>query len=71
MRQNPESRPDGRVLIAATLEHLAARYDVSGLKVSRELKQLERSGRLRLLRGSVEVLAPESFTTSRWSSRPQ
>lgn len=61
----------GRVLIAATHEHLAARCGVSRPKMSRELKQLERSGRLKLLRGSVEVLAPESFTTPRWSSRPQ
>jgi CRP-like cAMP-binding protein len=64
-----ESRPDGRLLIAATHEHLAARSGVSRPKLSRELKQLERSGRLKLLRGIVEVLDPESFTASRWNKR--
>lgn len=64
-----ESRPDGRLLIAATHEHLAARSGVSRPKLSRELKQLERSGRLKLLRGIVEVLDPDSFTASRWNKR--
>jgi len=65
-----EPRPDGRVLIAATHEHLAARSGVSRPKLSRELKQLERSSRLKLLRGSVEVLDPDSFTASRWNTPP-
>ncbi|TDM06083.1 MAG: hypothetical protein C4K60_15610 [Ideonella sp. MAG2] len=64
-----ELRPDGRVLIAATHEHLSARCGVSRPKLSRELKALERSGRLKLLRGSVEVLDPESFRTLRWLPR--
>lgn len=59
-----EPRPDGRVVIAATHEYLAARCGVSRPKLSRELKQLERGGRLKLLRGSVEVLDPDSFVAS-------
>ncbi|KNZ31519.1 MAG: hypothetical protein AD742_16070 [Methylibium sp. NZG] len=64
-----EPHADGRVVIAATHERLAARCGVSRPKLSRELKQLERSGRLKLLRGSVEVLDPGSFAASRRSGQ--
>ena len=45
-----------RWLINATHEDLAARCGVSRPKVSGELKQLERAGRLRLDRGIIEII---------------
>jgi CRP-like cAMP-binding protein len=46
----------GDLVITATHESLAARCGVSRPRLSRELKQLEESGRLRLRRGTIEVL---------------
>lgn len=46
----------GPLAIAATHESLAARCGVSRPRLSSELKQLEASGRLRLGRGTIEIL---------------
>jgi CRP-like cAMP-binding protein len=49
-------RADGRVRIATTHEQLATRCGVSRPKASLALKRLEHAGRVRLERGSIEVL---------------
>ncbi len=55
---------DGRVVISATHEALAARCGVSRPKLSRELKRLEDAGRLRLGRGTIEIVDREWFVQS-------
>jgi CRP-like cAMP-binding protein len=49
--------PDGqRLVVAATHEQLAARCGVSRPKASLALKRLEQAGRVRLGRGTIEVI---------------
>lgn len=49
-------RSEGRVLLAATHESLAARCGVSRPRLSKELKALEEAGHVRLGRGTVEII---------------
>ncbi len=49
-------RADGRCLIVTTHEQFATRCGVSRPKASTALKRLEQAGRVRLDRGSIEVL---------------
>jgi CRP/FNR family transcriptional regulator len=54
--EGPADGADGRPRLATTHEQLAVRCGVSRPKVSTALKRLERSGRLRLGRGAIEIL---------------
>jgi CRP/FNR family transcriptional regulator len=63
-------RADGRCLIATTHAQLAARCGVSRPKASTALKRLERAGRVRLARGTIELLdaaglSPRELTPAR------
>jgi CRP-like cAMP-binding protein len=51
----------GPCVIATTHESLAARCGVSRPRLSRELKQLEDAGQLRLRRGTIEIVDPGWF----------
>jgi len=58
---------DGQPLvIAATHESLAARCAVSRPRLSKELKRLEEAGRLRLGRGTIEIVDRDWFDGARW-----
>jgi len=57
---------DGRVMIAATHESLAERCGVSRPRLSKELKSLEEAGRLRLGRGTVEIVDVAWFQNAAW-----
>lgn len=57
---------EGHVVVAATHESLAARCGVSRPRLSEELKQLEDAGRLKLGRGTIEVLDRAWFDDARW-----
>ena len=50
------ARADGQRVVAATHEQLAARCGVSRPKASLALKRLEQAGRVRLGRGTIEVI---------------
>jgi CRP-like cAMP-binding protein len=55
------ARPDGRLLIQATHEQLAASCGVSRPKTSLALKKMERDGIVKLGRKWVEVLNPKAL----------
>lgn len=56
----------GSVIIAGTHESMAARCAVSRPRLSRELKQLEDAGRLKLGRGAIEIIDIDWFNAASW-----
>ena len=57
---------DGRVVVEATHEGLAARCGVSRPRLSKELKRLEDAGRLKLGRGTIEIIDRAWFARAGW-----
>ncbi len=60
------ARPDGRLLIQATHDQLAASCGVSRPKTSLALKKMERDGIVKLGRKWVEVLNPKALQMLIW-----
>lgn len=56
----------GTIVITGTHESMAARCAVSRPRLSRELKQLEEAGRLKLGRGAIEITDIDWFSAARW-----
>ena len=57
---------DGHVVLDATHEALAARCGVSRPRMSKELKRLEEDGRVKLGRGTVEIVDRAWFDQAWW-----
>lgn len=58
--------PDGAIVVGATHESLASRCAVSRPRLSKELKRLEVEGRLKLGRGTIEIIDHAWFKTAHW-----